>query len=82
MFALAFYGLIAAIKPPITEPVPDRNQGTDALKNLAGAAELSPTVTCPVYITFVAIGVHVLRFDDDASTTFCPSAPEIPTEEV
>ena len=45
------------------------------------ADELSPTVTCPVYITFVAIGVQVLKSDDAESTTFCPKAAKIPTDE-
>ena len=58
-------------------------QGTVARKKRTGAAvELSPTVTCPLYITFVAIGVHVLRFDDAESTTLCPKAAEMPTDEV
>jgi hypothetical protein len=51
-------------------------------KRTGAAAELSPTVTCPLYITFVAMGVQVLRFEEAERTIFCPKAAEIPTDEV
>jgi hypothetical protein len=56
-------------------------QGTEARKNRAGAEEVSPTITCPVYITLVAMGVQVLKLDEADRTTLWPGAAAMVIDE-